>query len=131
MDPIDAANSKSLDEFEKEYLPASEEWKSWVHPKSKASYQITLQPPKALSISDFDACFNLIHSTSYEHYKNSKNGWKPRSKTNEMKLLDLKYLLIKNDQGTVEGFVSFMPTFEDDYPVIYCYEIHLSSALQG
>lgn len=47
-----------------------------------------------------------------------------------MKLLDLKYLLIKRD-AKVEGFLSFMPTFEDGYPVIYCYEIHLSSALQG
>lgn len=48
-----------------------------------------------------------------------------------MKLVDLKYLLVKNDMDNVEGFMSFMPTYEDDYPVIYCYEIHLSSALQG
>ncbi len=47
-----------------------------------------------------------------------------------MKLLDLKYFLIKQGSKVV-GFVSFMPTYEDDYPVIYCYEIHLSSALQG
>jgi N-alpha-acetyltransferase 40 len=46
-----------------------------------------------------------------------------------MKLLDLKYLLVKRDQE-VEGFVSMMPTYEDDYPVLYIYEIHLSSALQ-
>ena len=47
-----------------------------------------------------------------------------------MKLLDLKYLLVKRD-GKVEGFVSFMPTYEDGYPVIYCYEIHLGEELRG
>ena len=48
-----------------------------------------------------------------------------------MKLLDLKYILIKSDQGVVEGFLSLMPTYEDGFPVIYCYEIHLSTILQG
>ena len=48
-----------------------------------------------------------------------------------MKLLDLKYILVKNEQLIVEGFLSLMPTYEDGYPVMYCYEIHLSSALQG
>lgn len=47
-----------------------------------------------------------------------------------MKLLDLKYLIVKRDRD-VEGFVSIMPTYEDDYPVIYIYEIHLDSSLQG
>ena len=48
-----------------------------------------------------------------------------------MKLLDLKYFLVKGEDGKVEGFLSFMPTYEDEYPVIYCYEVHLSSLLQG
>lgn len=48
-----------------------------------------------------------------------------------MKLLDLKYFLLKNPEGPVEGFCSFMPTVEDGYAVIYIYEIHLGVALQG
>lgn len=95
-----------------------------------AQYEITLQTAKALSQADFEACFHLIELTSSEDYRKSKNGWKPRAKQKEMKLLDLKYFLVKCD-NQVEGFVSFMPTYEDDYPVIYCYEIHLLSALQG
>jgi hypothetical protein len=47
-----------------------------------------------------------------------------------MKLLDLKYVLVKRDNQT-EGFVSFMPTHEDGYPVVYCYEIHLATTLRG
>ncbi|KAF4625934.1 hypothetical protein G7Y89_g12228 [Cudoniella acicularis] len=108
----------------------SEEWKTWTHPITKTQYEITVQTPRDLSKADFDACFNLIEFTSSQDYKKSKDGWKPRSKRKEMKLLDLKYLLIKHE-AHLEGFCSLMPTYEDDYPVIYCYEIHLSRALQG
>lgn len=111
-------------------LRHSEDWKVWTHPQTRAEYQITLQPAKALSEPDFEDCFRLLEFTSSDDYRKSQNGWKPRKKRQEMKLLDLKYILIKHD-NKVEGFVSFMPTFEDSYPVIYCYEIHLSSALQG
>ncbi|RDL31175.1 Uncharacterized protein BP5553_09964 [Venustampulla echinocandica] len=131
MDPIDVANSKGLSEFIQEYLPSSEEWSLWVHPANKTQYKIALEAAQGLSVADFEACFHLIEFTSADDYKKSQNGWKPGSKKREMKLLDLKYLLIKNDRDAVEGFMSFMPTYEDDYPVIYCYEIHLSSALQG
>ena len=49
-----------------------------------------------------------------------------------MKLLDLKYFLVKRDSNSeTEGFISFMPTHEDGYPVIYCYEIHLATTLRG
>lgn len=89
-----------------------------------------MQTASVLSSSDFTACFNLIESTSSEDYRKSKEGWKPKAKKREMKLLDLKYLLVKRDT-TVEGFMSFMPTYEDDFPVVYCYEIHLREELRG
>ena len=109
----------------------SSQYSTWSHPTSKASYQITLTTASALSPIDFESCFHLIETTSSEDYKHSTNGWKPRRKRREMKLLDLKYFLVKGDDGKVEGFLSFMPTHEDDYHLIYCYEIHLSSLLQG
>ena len=100
-------------------------------PTASEQYAVTLESSKSLSAPDFDACFHLIEFTSSKVYKASKDGWKPRSKKKEMKLLDLKYILVKNEQGVVEGFLSFMPTYEDGYPVIYCYEVHLASNLQG
>jgi hypothetical protein len=109
----------------------SSQYSTWSHPTTKVSYQITLITASALSPTDFEACFRLIEATSAEDYKHSKDGWKPRSKRKEMKFLDLKYFLVKSNDGKVEGFLSFMPTYEDDYPVIYCYEIHLSPTLQG
>jgi hypothetical protein len=129
-DHIDFANGKDIAAFLKDYLPPKDQWTSWTHPKTSDLYSITLSKSTALSSPDFEACFRLIEFTSSADYKKSKDGWKPRSKKKEMRLLDLKYFLVKRD-GKVEGFLSFMPTYEDDYPVIYCYEIHLSSALQG
>jgi hypothetical protein len=110
---------------------SSKEWNTWTHPTMQDQYTITFHSSKTLSVAEFDACFNLLERTSSETYKASKDGWKPRSKRKEMKLLDLKYFLIKSEQGIVEGFLSLMPTEEDGYPVIYCYEVHLSSILQG
>tara|TARA_R110002060_G_scaffold38524_1_gene49771 strand:- start:46 stop:486 length:441 start_codon:yes stop_codon:yes gene_type:complete len=106
-------------------------WKSWTHPKTSTTYTLSLQTASALPPTDFTACFNLIETTSSEDYRKSKDGWKPKAKKREMKLLDLKYLLVKRDDGKVEGFVSFMPTYEDGYLVIYCYEIHLGEELRG
>lgn len=130
MDPIDVANAKSLSQFIDDYLPQEDLWRTWLHPGTRAEYNLTIQPAKALSEADFDACFRLIEQTSAADYKKSKSGWKPRSKKKEMKLLDLKYILVKLGDR-VDGFMSFMPTYEDEYPVVYCYEIHLLTALQG
>lgn len=130
MDYIDTANKKSLAAFVNDYLSPENDWNSWIHPKTNQSYEVTLSTSTTLSDPDFESCFALIEYTSAEDYKKSKDGWKPRSKKKEMRLLDLKYFLVKRG-SKVEGFLSFMPTYEDDYPVIYCYEIHLSSALRG
>jgi len=72
----------------------------------------------------------LIELTSLEDYKKSRGGWKPNAKRKEMRLLDLKYLIVKHGDH-IKGFCSFMPTTEDEYFVIYCYEIHLVPSLQG
>jgi hypothetical protein len=89
-----------------------------------------LSTTTGLSDADFGACFRLIKLTSADDYKKSKTGWRPVAKQKEMKLLDLKYFLVKRD-NELEGFASFMPTHEDGHPVIYCYEIHLASAVRG
>lgn len=49
----------------------------------------------------------------------------------EMRLPDMRYLILRPDEGEVLGFLSFMVTYEDGKEVIYCYEIHLSPATQG
>ncbi|KAL9616290.1 MAG: hypothetical protein Q9160_008830 [Pyrenula sp. 1 TL-2023] len=43
---------------------------------------------------ELDACFNLIAHTSKEDYESSSMGWSPTKKRKEMRLPDLKYLLL-------------------------------------
>lgn len=44
---------------------------------------------------------------------------------------DLRYILVKDSNSRIEGFISLMPTLEEGQPVIYCYEIHLKPELRG
>ena len=108
--------------------------------QSPSKYGLTLSSSTAMSGKDLDACFTLIESTSSAAYKASSTGWHPRRKKAEMKLLDMKYLLLRpfhhrsSSVGvrlSVEAFLSFMVTMEDGCFVVYIYEIHLSRKLQG
>lgn len=78
-------------------------------------------------------------------YKSSTIGWSSREKVAEMKEQGLIYILIKSkateelrknnantekSQETV-GFASFMTTWENEEPVIYCYELQLPKSLRG
>ncbi|KAK2766678.1 hypothetical protein FQN54_005991 [Arachnomyces sp. PD_36] len=108
-------------------------------------YSLDIHSSKSIPESDFDACFNLIKLTSSEAYKHSTVGWSRAKKRSEMKLLDMKYILLRRLQpkesnseagqekgvSDVEGFLSFMVTYEDEVEVIYCYEIHLSPSIQN
>ena len=55
-----------------------------------------------------------------------------------MRLDDMRYLLVKShpggseiDQEELQGFLSFLLTYEDGYEVVYCYELHLAPTLRG
>ncbi|KAI9894924.1 MAG: hypothetical protein M1814_000144 [Vezdaea aestivalis] len=88
--------------------------------------RLSLSLPKQLSELDFNACFSIIESTSRDTYKASSVGWSASKKRKEMKLPDMRYLLL-NVSGHVVAFLSFMVTFEDGIEVIYCYELHVDS----
>lgn len=71
-------------------------------------------------------------------YTASTTGWSPQKKKKEMKLPEMKYLLLRGGDGGdggqkqgVLGFLSFMVTYEDGKEVLYCYEIHLDSTARG
>jgi N-alpha-acetyltransferase 40 len=104
---------------------------------------LDLHSAESIPASDFQACFNLIELTSSRHYTDSSVGWSPSKKTKEMRLPDMRYILLRelrSDKATpnttihqqgILGFLSFMVTYENGKEVAYCYEIHLSVAVQG
>lgn len=82
-------------------------------------------------LADLLACFALVEETSRPDYETSSGGWKPAAKKREMRAPELRYILVKDPSGSIKGFTSLMPTYEQGQPVIYCYEIHLQEDLRG
>lgn len=115
-------------------------WTSFTHPGTEEKYTIDLQNSSNLTRDELTACFLLVEESSKGDYSASKQGWNATAKRREMRLLELKYLLVRRIKprggeeagktGDVEAFVSFMPTIEDEHEVIYVYEIHLAPTLR-
>ncbi|KAL4979686.1 acyl-CoA N-acyltransferase [Aspergillus desertorum] len=112
------------------------------------SYDISIYTAATIPAAELASCFKLLELTSSNAYKNSSMGWSPSEKGKEMKLPDMKYMILRrgaadNDRGTegdsssskstwkFAGFLEFMATYEDGYEVLYCYEIHLTPEVQG
>ncbi|KAI1806335.1 acyl-CoA N-acyltransferase [Daldinia bambusicola] len=130
--PIERANRKDDETFVKEHLcPNSSTWTEWINPKTHDKFSLSLTSSGNLDNEDLDACFKLVEETSRTDYESSSVGWKPNKKMTEMKSPELRYILVKDIAGSVRGFTSLMPTYEEGEPVVYCYEIHLKLELQG
>ena len=125
---VDDVNALSQTAFAEKYVPSKHN-----QPFATASAAYSIKPCRSddLEPADFNACFNLIRDTSSAAYKNSSRGWHPRAKKEEMREKDMWYLLVRAGEDSVAAFTSFMITIEDDYPVVYVYEIHLSPTLRG
>ncbi|KIW17860.1 hypothetical protein PV08_05055 [Exophiala spinifera] len=78
-----------------------------------------------------EQCLSLIESTSKEDYENSEIKWSASKKRKEMKLPDMKYIVLLDEKSDVAGFISLMVTYEDGYEVLYIYEIHFKAEWQG
>lgn len=115
----------------------------------------------ALNEADLKACLALVEETSGDDYRASAIGWSATRKAQEMNDEDMRFLLVRsrtplqsnndaNDNhddkydtdedgdktiaahdAPLQGFLSFMLTYEDGHPVIYIYEIHLKPDVRG
>ncbi|KAK1142826.1 N alpha-acetyl-transferase [Aspergillus melleus] len=102
-------------------------------------YILNIYTADSIPTTDFEACFRLIELTSSNAYTGSSFGWSPSRKLKEMRLPDMRYMVLRRgtraagEDGSAQplGFLSFMVTYEDGKEVIYCYEIHLSPDAQG
>lgn len=175
MGVIETGNAISLESllsdyvFPDEILHQQQHFSTWLARDGKEErYSISLETSSSITVSDMRACFDLISETSAEMYKASNGHWSPAQKRWEMKLPDLRYLLVRRrppvtsddkgiqsvilsgkktslrssttsnsremctaDEFPVEGYLSYMLTYEDGHEVVYCYELHLRERLQG
>ena len=131
---VEQGNSLSLEQFKARFLNGV------LESESRATDErccINLETSSSISHDDLRTCFNLIRSTSAQDYAASSVGWHPKQKLKEMRLPDLRYMLVreivqdKTQVSPIGGFASFMLTYEDGEEVIYVYEIHLTVGLRG
>jgi ribosomal protein S18 acetylase RimI-like enzyme len=158
QDSSTSSPSRHDDEFKDaptkaENLPASKKGPG-AKEKSDAStatptctYTLDIHTAATIHVADLDACFGLIELTSSAAYKTSSMGWSPKEKRKEMKLPDMKYMILRravldgdaaaaagsyeSEGSDFAGFLEYMVTYEDGYEVLYCYEIHLTPEVQG
>lgn len=101
-------------------------------------YALDIYTAQSIPMADFEACFKLIEQTVANAYADSGMGWSATKKRREMRLPDMRYLILRRgqidrdgDRGQLLGFLSFMVTYEDGKEVNYCYEIHMAPEAQG
>ena len=124
---IEAANALDLPTFTEKYFTSPELPTILRTNKTTYGYSISLESSSTISTADFNACFDLIASTSSRDYANSSIKWSPAKKRKEMRLPNMRYILLKlNSVSPFVGFLSFMLTYEDGLEVIYCYELHIA-----
>ncbi|KAJ5090664.1 Acyl-CoA N-acyltransferase [Penicillium argentinense] len=161
---VERTNALPIDQFISQYVSPLSAKKPTETPteKNASTSQSAQADATSLAIysattipsADLEACLNLIEETSGDAYAASGGGWSRPKKLREMKLPDMKYLIVRaagqsdapseadepesesksvlgKESGKVLGFLSFMVTYEDGKEVVYCYEIHLSALARG
>ncbi|EAU34452.1 predicted protein [Aspergillus terreus NIH2624] len=148
---VERVNKLSCEEFISLYIPPQDREHTSTAPAkydgiADVKYTLDIYTAKTIPPGDFEACFKLIEQTQSEAYANSSFGWSPSKKRREMRLPDMKYIVLRQatgdnaeaagiemspDNAGFQGFLSFMVTYEDGYEVIYCYEVHLLPSAQG
>ncbi|KAM5443587.1 N alpha-acetyl-transferase [Microsporum ferrugineum] len=147
---IESVNSLPISEFIHRYVPsyalnltiqlAVNSSDDTPEESKRRAYSLQFYTAASMPEAYMDACYNLIYLTSSAAYKQSTSGWSSRKKRQEMKLLDMRYMVLvaenehapegKSEMPPIGGFLSFMVTDEDGIPVLYCYEIHLAPEVQ-
>lgn len=128
---VERANSLEPDAFKKNFI-GQQTVESSLSSSLCGPCPVDMLRSDELSSADFNSCFGLIKETSARAYKHSSRGWKPSEKRDEMSDEEMWYLIVRRPADRVcTGFASFMITVEDGFPVVYLYEIHLSSSLRG
>lgn len=122
-----------------DYVPAKlrDEHIRLTHENGVQEYVIDIFSSSSIPEKEFEACFELVRLTSSETYRNSSSKWSPSKKKKEMKLKDMKYMILRKQGLSVRsfpdigGFLSFMITYEDGIEVSYCYEVHLPAEMRN
>ena len=138
---VESVNALSDGAFFAKYGPDSEQLHRDISSRLQ-SYEpqiiIMLADAKSIRGPLLDECLRLVEATSGDDYRNSEIKWSAAKKRREMILPDMKYIVLTEQNmsmshgsttvALLQGFISFMVTYEDGMEVIYVYEIHVEPA---
>ncbi|KAJ6180538.1 hypothetical protein N7519_010999 [Penicillium mononematosum] len=107
---VEQTNALSIGDFIAQYVtptqagdPAKNDAIDQPHPSQDEQQQDTTPTPRVdvysaatISTADLEACLDLVEQTSSEAYIASSAGWSRTKKRKEMKLPDMKYLILRD-----------------------------------
>jgi N-alpha-acetyltransferase 40 len=138
---VESTNELGVDKLFEKYDPnhSLAAARKQIQDATDGAMDLQISDARKMTSSQLDACLDLVEETSADDYRRSETGWSRSKKCKEMKLPDLRYLLVAStpasgvEQSKFElaGFVSFMVTYEDGHEVIYIYEIHFRPQWRG
>lgn len=74
--------------------------------------------------------FDLLKTNMETIYENSDWGWQDNSKLEELTQEDARFLIVRDSTDNIVGFSHFQFDMENNYPILYCYELQVESAIQ-
>ena len=140
---VESVNALSPGEFFTQYIPQCSIEILQSLDSEVAKLTVVFEGGKALTSSGaelLDMCLTLIESTSATDYANSEIRWSVSKKRREMRLPDIRYVILVDKHGNananlkecdISAFLSFMITYEDGQEVAYCYEVHVAECWRG
>ncbi|KKK18258.1 hypothetical protein AOCH_001942 [Aspergillus ochraceoroseus] len=121
---VERTNKLSLEEFLSLYVPSSElrfrrgNQRSNSRPPSvntsynstgqeeEKEYTLEIHTAGTIPAVDLEECYKLIELTSSSAYKSSSIGWSPSEKKKEMKLPDMKYMILRQASAPAPEMLS-------------------------
>ncbi|KAJ5486118.1 hypothetical protein N7530_000418 [Penicillium desertorum] len=114
---VEQTNALSIGDFIAQYVtptqagdPAKNNVIDQPHPSQDQQQQDTTPTPRVdvysaatISTADLEACLDLVEQTSSEAYIASSVGWSRPKKRKEMKLPDMKYLILRDMPNDSSG----------------------------
>ncbi|KAF9650498.1 hypothetical protein BDM02DRAFT_3185340 [Thelephora ganbajun] len=114
----------SPEELAASILPDDQE----IHHPS-GGLQIELGLASSLSVADKDDIWKIFANAMQEMYETSSFCWNPTKKKREMFHKLGRFILVRSKKSTkIVAFTSFRFEEEEEYGVVYCYELHVSPA---
>ena len=85
---------------------------------------------KLMSDDEFNVAFDLVKKNMRSLYDGSSWGWNERSKKEEMREDNARYLLAFNEEDKIVAISHFRFDVDDDTEVLYCYEVQLTEEVR-